>query len=72
MADDIKHTKAVIIVGECDEETRSACKKASLSVHTFEEVLKAGKEHPADGQAPGPDDISTFCYTRSVCNPLHV
>lgn len=67
-ADKLPHTQAIILVGECNDATRSACNQAKLELHTLEDVLTAGKEHPGaqDAREPERDDIATFCYTSGT------
>jgi long-subunit acyl-CoA synthetase (AMP-forming) len=61
---DCPQLKAVVLVGSSSDDTKSTCESAGLQLHTFEEVLSAGEQHPHDAEPIQPDDIATFCYTR--------
>ncbi|CAM9567619.1 unnamed protein product, partial [Phaeothamnion confervicola] len=49
-----------------DAAMAARAKEAGVAVHTFEEVVAAGKAAPQPTEEPGMEDLATFCYTSGT------
>ena len=56
----------IIQIGEISEKTREVVKQCNLKIYSFDEILEAGKAHPAVFNPPCAEDVCTICYTSGT------
>lgn len=58
--------KAIVVIGELNNEQQALATEAGLEVRTFADVEKAGEAAPVDLRLPKPDDLAILMYTSGT------
>ncbi|GMF64765.1 unnamed protein product [Phytophthora lilii] len=61
------HLKTIVqYESSVDDEHVAQAEAHGVKIWTLEDVVKVGKNHPAEADPPKPDDLSTICYTSGT------
>ncbi|ETP40610.1 hypothetical protein F442_12111 [Phytophthora nicotianae P10297] len=61
------HLKTIVqYESNLNEQHVAEANKRGVKIWTLEDIVKIGRDHPADADPPKPEDLSTICYTSGT------